>query len=556
MEIGSTTLIEALRQAAVTDKACIFLDQKEPVMLTYRELLTQAMLVAGKLQHEGICEGDSVVVVLPTGRFFAITFWGIVFAGGVPCVLPSPTLSRAPQRGLAKIERVSQKIGSRLLITTQRESAVWGGDLTGLPLMTVERLESLDTHPWREVVRQPADLAVIQATSGSTSAPKCVMLSQRNIQANCCQLAHRFETSWDDVVVCWLPMFHDMGLIGCFLYSIFCQIQLVLLPPSKFVRRPVRWLNAIHDYRGTQSPAPNFAYGYLMTRVKDAQIATLDLSSWRLAICGAEPIDPLLLDAFLGRYREAGLRPAAIAPAYGMAEVSLCATVYGPRETLSYETVCESSLHEQELAIPLFSDEELGTIIVCNCGRPVSGMQIDIRSEDQTSLAEREVGRIWLKGPSVMQGYMGDAAKTAEVLVEGWLDSGDIGYLRDGCLFVLGREKELIIIRGQNYYPTDFERVAEQVAGIETGRVAAFGVYHATVFSEELQIVCEVKKSQIESDLAEQVKAHVASQTGVPPAVVNLVPRGTIPRTTSGKLQRNALKQLYQTAQNEKQRVA
>ncbi len=540
-----TTLIEALKQAAESDKQYIFLDQKEPFELSYRDLLGQAKMVAGKLQAKGIAPGERVIIVLPTCPAFAVTFWGIVLAGAVPCVLPSPTLSRAPQAGIDKIEAVSHKIDGQLLITSDKEAAAWAEGVSALPIITVEALDAEALAPHRCVERDPADLAVIQATSGSTSAPKCVMLSHVNILSNCAQMRNKTSFSEGDVVVSWLPMFHDMGLIGCLIYSLVAKAPAVLIPSSKFIRRPFIYLKAISDYRGSKSPAPNFAYGLLLSKITDEQLATLDLSSMKSAVCGAEPVDPLLLQAYSNRFKSAQLGPTALGPAYGMAEVALCATMSAPDEPLAYETISDFELHQNGVAVPILPESDERSLNVCNCGRPVDGMAIEIRNTHHSPLPDGNVGRIWLSGPSIMMGYMGDPEKTAETLVDGWLDTGDIGYMRNGYLFVLGRDKELIIIRGHNYYPTDFERAAEQIDGIDSGRVVAFGVYNSAVFSEQLHLVCEVKKSKMSDELAEQIKAHVATTTGIPPAHVALMPRGTIPRTTSGKLQRALLKKTY-----------
>lgn len=318
----------------------------------------------------------------------------------------------------------------------------------------------------------------------------------------------------------------------------------MLIPPTKFIRRPAIWLRALSDYRGTQSPAPNFAYGLLLTKVKERALPSFDLSSWRSAICGAEPIDPEMLRAFCEKFRAAKLNPLAPSPAYGLAEASLCVTLSSPSEPLQAERVAAKALYDAQRAEPAASSE--AGVWVCSCGRPVEGTQIEIRNEAHLPLPDGGVGQIWISGRSVMKGYFEDADHDEEALIDGWLNTGDVGYMRSGSLFVLGRDKELIIIRGQNYYPTDFERAAAEVEGITSGKVAAIGIYNQAIYSEELHLLCEVRMSQRESDLAEQVQAHVARETGIRPASVHLVSRGTIPRTTSGKLQRGMIKRRFQ----------
>ncbi|MEM7803051.1 MAG: AMP-binding protein [Chloroflexota bacterium] len=539
------TLTAALTDASAARQGYIFLDQKKPVNLSFAELLTKAKRVAGKLQASGVDPGDRLILILPTSPAFAVTFWGAVLVGAVPCILPSPALSRAIPAGIKRVEAVQSKIKARCLITTEKELSVWGNGFDQSAVMTVEALEREPFSAYTAVSRRPDDLALIQATSGSTGSPKCVPLTHQNLLINIAQIGERLETMSDDVVVCWLPMFHDMGLIGCFLHGACWGLKTILMPPSKFIRRPVTWLKAISDYRGTQSPAPNFAYGLLLNKVKAEDIPTFDLSSWRSAICGAEPIDSHLLEAVVEKFSKSHLNPLAMAPAYGLAEAALCVSIYAPSEPLRYEVIDSSLLHENRSAIPIRSDFDGPTVAVCNCGRPVSGTSVEVRNERCERLVDGMVGRIWISGPSVMGGYLNAEQKTAEILLNGWLDTGDVGYMRDGSLFVLGRDKELIMIRGQNYYPIDFERAAEEVDGVTAGRVAAFGLYDASIYSETLMLVIEVRASQLNSDLSERVKAHIARQTGVPPAAVYLASRGTIPRTTSGKLQRTLLKRRW-----------
>lgn len=550
MQLRTDTLPNALKAAARQTNpraGYTFLEKKNDSTLTYADLLAKATAVAGNLQRQ-LNQEDRVILVLPTGEMFATIFAAIQLSGAIPCVLPSPALMREQKDGLRRIQQVAVQLQASLLITTETELDQWDkSHKLPVSVQTVENIFAQEPRPYQPVTVSPDDIALIQATSGSTSAPKCVALTHTNVLSNLEQIGQHLQVNEEDVVVSWLPLFHDMGLIGCFLFVLYWQLPGVFMAPYQFLRRPVSWLQAITTYKGTLSPAPNFAYALTADRTPDSALAELDLSSWRSAMCGAEPIDPRTLSQFAERFAARGFYRAALTPCYGLAEASLAVTMHAPGSPLSTETVSRKMLTIENTAVPVQPQAGVPTITVVDCGRPVPGMQVKIVNDNGASLSDAKVGRVWIKGPSVMQQFYNDPERTAELLHDGWLDTGDLGYLRNGRLFITGRRKELIIVRGQNVQPADLEWIAAEVPGVTHGRIVALGIYDEQAGSEQLHLVAEKPRGNNVNltEIAEKVRQHVGRRTGIIPAQVALIPRNTIPRTTSGKLQRTQMKSIY-----------
>jgi acyl-CoA synthetase (AMP-forming)/AMP-acid ligase II len=416
-----------------------------------------------------------------------------------------------------------------------------------LQVCTAAELQADTGHTWQPVTLTGDDLALIQTSSGTTVIPKYIKLSHTNILANLQQIGRRLQVVSDDVVICWLPLFHDMGLIGCFLFVLYWQLHGVFMAPSRFIRRPITWLKAISDYGGTLSPAPNFAYALVERRITDQELTLFNLSTWRAAVCGAEPIDVKTLQKFSERFAKCGFQPNNIIPCYGLAEASLCAVMHHPGELFHYECVARSALTREGVALVVAAPGSADAILICDCGSPTDETHIRITNEAGRELPDGYVGAVWISGPSITSGYYNAPEETARTLQAGWLNTGDLGYTRNGHLFITGRSKDLIVIRGHNYQPTEFEWAAAEVSGISKGRVVAFGVYSPEQASEQLYVICErPAKTEIEEkELCETIKLYVGQQTGVLPAHVGLVTRNTIPKTTSGKLQRARTKSLY-----------
>jgi acyl-CoA synthetase (AMP-forming)/AMP-acid ligase II len=318
------------------------------------------------------------------------------------------------------------------------------------------------------------------------------------------------------------------------------------MTPYRFLRRPAAWLKAISEFRGTISPAPNFAYALVQSRMSDTELAELDLSSWRGALCGSEQVDVGNLLRFAERFGGCGFDAHSLTPCYGMAEASLAVTIHRPGDALRFEHVLRATLASEGRAVPASEAQADGTIVVCGCGSALPGVRLSVCDESGKELPEGSVGEIWIQSPSLTIGYVADPDRTRDCLRDGWLLSGDLGYLRDGHLFVTGRRKELIVIRGHNYHPADFEWAAAEVPGVRSGKVVAFSAYSPEQATEQLYVVCERPQDAQWTDeaLTEAIRAQVARRTGLLP-VVGLLPRNAIPKTTSGKLQRGKVKERY-----------
>lgn len=549
------TLTHALEQAAQHAPATTgytFLNRGAAVAMPYRDLWRLARQMAATLQARGIGKGDRVVITLPTSPEFAQLYWGLQLCGAVPCVLPAPSAGREQSQSVQRILAVAGQIAASAIIGAADDLSAFAGQNPGCPVWDVAEWTLAEADAWQPVAQSATDLAVIQATSGSTSEPKGVALTHANVLANLEQDGHRLRIDDTDVQVCWLPLFHDMGLIGCFFLGVYWCMPDVFLTPFQFLRDPRSWLQAMTDYKGTISPAPNFAFALACKRLTDNDLAGLNLASWKAAVCGGEQIDVSILQAFVQRFQSVGFSPNALVPAYGMAEAALCITMYSPGEPLHYETVDQRALAERALAIPVNDDGTQPITTLCDCGAPVAGTRLCIRNDAGKALADGQVGRIWVAGPSLLQEYLNQPAETAALLRDGWLDTGDLGYLRQGRLFVVGRAKEVIIIRGHNYSPIDFERAAEEVAGVAAGRVVAVGIPTPAEGTEQLVLICEQPREIATPDkLAawqRTIQSHVGKRTGLFPAQVVAVPRNSIPRTTSGKLQRGLARQLVMAA--------
>lgn len=545
------TLTHALEQAALHAPASTgytFLNRGTPVHIPYHELWRIAQQMASALQQRGIGKGDRVVITLPTSPEFAQVYWGLQLCGAVPCVLPAPSAGREQSQSVQRILAVACQIEAKVIIGSADDLRAFADPDLTCQLWDVAQIELAAETLWQPVAQSATDLAVIQATSGSTSKPKSVALTHANVLANLAQIGGRLRIGAEDVTVCWLPLFHDMGLIGCFVFCLYGLMPGVFLSTFQFLREPLFWLQTISDYKGTLSPAPNFAFMLTNKRVTDKSLVDLNLSTWKAAICGGEQIDVPILQAFVQRFQSVGFSPHALVPAYGMAEAALCITMYSPGEPLRYETVDHRTLAERALAIPVDDDGSRPATTLCDCGAPVAGTQLSIRNEAVETLADGQVGRIWVAGPSLLQEYLNQPEETAALLRHGWLDTGDLGYLRNGRLFVVGRAKELIIIRGHNYSPIDFERAAEEVEGVVAGRVVAVGIPNPAEGTEQLVVICEQPRDPGTADNLAQwqraIQIQVGKRTGILPAQVVVVARNAIPRTTSGKLQRGLARKM------------
>ena len=533
------TLWAALRHAAeaAPDRALVFPgDDGADEALSYATLHDDARRRAAGLRARGVRAGDSVLVVMPSCAELARTLFGIVGAGAVASIVAPPAAFGDIDGYATRLLGMARYLGARRIVTTGSLVAA-AARLPGLEALDGATLDGAGETPG--AAHGPESAAYIQCTSGSTGQPKGVVLPHRALLANVTQIGHAVGVRGDDVVVCWLPLHHDMGLIGCLLFALRWGLRARFFSPQQFLRRPVSWLRAVHVERASLSPAPNFAYGYAAARVKDEELGGLDLSCWRVAFCGAEPIDRRTLERFTRRFAEHGLGPDVILPCYGLAEATLAVTFHATSQPVSSDRLVRAELVERGVARDASPSDPTAAEIV-SCGRPLQGTRVRVVGQDGSALADDRVGQVEVAGPTLMIGYHGLPHETRDALRDGWLRTGDLGYLRDGALRLTGRVKDLIIVRGVNHLPSDFEWAAEEVAGVRKGGVVAFGVSSDGNDTEALCLLCEtdLEDEASRAALIFAIKGRVAARTEVVPESVVLVAKGTLPKTSSGKLQR------------------
>lgn len=547
------TLSEALRQLADRDqRGFVFVrpDGSER-FCSFRELGIEAERRAADLHARGLVKGDRLAIAVPDPDEFVLSFLGAVMGGIVPVPI-SPQLSfKNIESYHDTVAHIANASGAKLLLTTTATRQFVDPIVARAPqlrcVVTVDELGK-DDHGKVDVRIEPTDLAFLQFTSGSTSRPKGVMVSHRNLAWNSESfMIHGLakDSSFDKGVT-WLPLFHDMGLIGFVVGTIFTDVPVVFVSTASFVRNPRMWLDKIHQHRGTITYAPNFAYALVTKRLKDKEVADLDLSSLRRAGCGAEPIQAKTLRDFAAKLAPAKFDPKAFLPSYGMAEATLAITFVPHSTGLRTDVIDKKSLERGD-AEPIASIEDGGAQELVNCGRPFPGHDVAIVDEDGNRLGDRRVGHILTRGPSVSAGYYEQPELTAEAFKAGpdgetWLYTGDLGYTVGGEVFICGRLKDMIIVRGRNFYPNDLEWVVSELPSVRRGNVVAFG----TIIDGEEQLVIAAEAFQADAEaLKPSIAQAILASFSVAVHEVVIVPQGTLPRTSSGKPQRRKTRQMY-----------
>jgi acyl-CoA synthetase (AMP-forming)/AMP-acid ligase II len=535
------TVTDALVAAARTPRGIKVIEHDgRSQWLPYAELLKEALLLAGGLDARGLKRGDHVALVAPESGDFIRTFYGITAAGLVPVPLVPPAQAADVSTFVRQSHHLLAASRAAAVVTSPDVAPLLG--VSGLDastrILTLDELKGLPALP-EPVAVSANDTALLQFTSGSTAAPKGVVLSHANLHANVTSILgpSGLNVTAADVSVSWLPLYHDMGLIGMLTSSLYAQVDIVVMSPVLFLKRPTAWLEAISEHRGTISFAPTFAYELCIRRIKPSQISGLDLSSWRVAGCGAEPVRGRTLREFADRFSSAGFRESSFVPSYGLAEHSLAVALGSGG--LKSDVVDGNRLVRESLAIPVGYVPPSGVpaVELVACGHPFPGHEVQIVDDEGGALPERHVGRILARGPSVMAGYFEDPTETAEVLRDGWLHTGDLGYIAGGELYVCGRTKDLIIRHGRKYHPPDLESAITDVEGVRPSGVVVFGISRVEEADEVIAVV-EGRASLASHDFAERVRRRIRETAGLELDHVLVTPLGTIPRTTSGKVRR------------------
>ena len=539
---------EAIDYAAQGKRGLNFHDPRGALIRAYpfSELREDALAMAYRLVAHGVKPGDRIALIAETGPHFAALFCGAVYAGAWPVPLPLPTSFGGKENYIDQIAVQMASARPRILL--------YPAELASMASAAAER-QGCEGIAWEDFAQEsaapaelptpaPEDICFLQYSSGSTRFPHGVAVTHRSLLANLAGHGHGMNIGPNDRCVSWLPWYHDMGLVGCFLSPIGNQFSVDYLKTEDFARRPLAWLDLVSRNPGTTvSFSPTFGYDICSRRVSSqTNVAErFDLSRWRIAGNGADMIRPDVMQAFVNTFSDAGFKAAAFMPSYGLAEATLAVTLMPPGEGIRVELVEEERLSGS----PRDLSRPARYRAIVNCGKPVRGMDLEIRGESGHALADHHIGKVWCRGSSVMHSYYRDTEATEACMVDGWLDTGDMGYLVDGYLFIVGRAKDMIIINGKNHWPQDIEWAVEQLPGFHQGDIAAFSL--ETESGEEVPAVlvhCRVSDPVERVKLHDEIRDKVRSITGMN-CIVELVPPRTLPRTSSGKLSRAKAKKLY-----------
>ena len=503
--------------------------------LTYADLDARARAIAGLLQQRA-ARNERALLLMPTGVEYVTGFLGALYAGAIAVPAYPPESQR--RQHLDRVAGLARDAAPRFILTSTRELSRLRGLIELVPELQAAELIALDAidpaladaYDYEAAALSGEQIAFLQYTSGSQAAPKGVMVSHGNLVANELAIAAALAFDEDDVMVSWLPLFHDMGLIGGLLQPLYMGASVVLMSALRFLERPIRWLEAISDYRATVSGGPDFAYRMCVDRIEPSALAGLDLSTWRLAFCGSEPIRPGTLSAFAERFAASGFSVGALYPCYGMAEATLLVTGVKPGSGLQ---LAQAASHDT-------------AVVACGATPPEHRVLI-VDPNTLELVPEAHTGEIWVSGPSIAQGYWQNADATAATFVQRgeqrFLRTGDLGFERAGQLYISGRLKDLVIVRGRNLVPQDIEdHLAAQIAALQLGRIAVFPVQADS--GEAIGVAAELSRAAARSikpeGLCQAITLAVHACVDEPARLVILLGQGGLPRTSSGKLQRSA----------------
>lgn len=543
-----TDLIEALLYQCEHQprrKTLYFQEEDEEIcQWSYPELLSACRQVAGGLEALGVRRGDRVGVMLPSGPDYLAAFYGILWLGAIPVPLYPPFRLDQLEEYIKRQSIILERAGVGVLISFEKAKPI-------LPLLklhnpSLKKIVQVSDLSGEAPAPRPHGHALIQFTSGSTGSPKGVVLSHQNLLHNIRGYGHGMNLNSKDVTISWLPLYHDMGLIGTMLGSVYHGQPLALMGPQDFLARPSRWLWAIHRYRGTVSPAPNFAYEICARKIPDKELEGLDLSSWRIALNGAEAVRPETLQRFTERFEPYGFSSKAHYPAYGLAEASLAVTFPPPGRGPLLETLSREALERRGVIAACGPNETSLTLVAC--GRPLPEMEVRIVDSQGQTLEDRRRGSVQFRGPSSLECYYDDPVATAAAKdAQGWVSTGDLGYLSEGELYLTGRIKDIIIKAGRNIQAEDVEDIVAGVEGVRRGCVVAFAVVDEDEGTESLVILAESREKDPakQRELISAVERQVAKTLGLPPDRVEVVPPGVILKTPSGKIRRSECRERW-----------
>ena len=546
------TLGDALDYAARGKRGLNFHDPRGNLARAYpySEMRNDALAMARRMIAYGLKPHDRVALIAETGPEFAALFFGCIYAGAWPVPLPLPTSFGGRESYIDQLA-VQMKSADPALLLHPGELGAMASDAAtqaGTIAMDWETFATRTQSSADLPTARPQDIAYLQYSSGSTRFPHGVAVTHHALLNNLSAHSHGMDLQPEDRCVSWLPWYHDMGLVGCLLSPVANQVSTDYLKTEDFARRPLAWLGLISRNKGTTlSYSPTFGYDICSRRISSQSHPAdrFDLSRWRVAGNGADMIRPDVMQAFVDAFSAAGFKASAFLPSYGLAEATLAVSIMPPGEGIVVELVEETELSGDTAE---YGRPRRYRAIV-NCGKPVKDMAVEVRDDDGGVVSERAIGKVWASGPSIMEGYFRDDVSTAACMKDGWLDTGDMGYMSDGYIYIVGRAKDMIIINGKNHWPQDIEWAVEQLPGFKSGDIAAFAV--TTPGGEETPAVlvqCRTTDEAERTKLRDVIRDKVRSITGMN-CVIELVPPRTLPRTSSGKLSRAKARNQYLTGE-------
>lgn len=559
LDSNPTTLLDQMRwlyQHKADAEAITLIHHDGNDSISYHDLFTQSARYAHALEQAGVQSGDLVALVLQHGDSVIYGFWGAMLLGAIPSIFPFLTEKLDPDRYFDSLHKLVEHENVRVVITYDDLESKLNSVIESLDTTVINK-DSLSSDGDIEhylavnpsTITQPEDTAFLQHSSGSTGLQKGVMLSHQAVINQIASYSDAIRLTSADKVVSWLPLYHDMGLIAGFIMPILQGIPLVLMSPFQWVRDPKILLWAIHTYRGTLCWLPNFAYNFLATRIRDKDLAGLDLSSLRAVVNCSEPVAYESHRVFAERFADYGFDEAGLTTCYAMAENTFAVTQGGIDAPLTVDTIDRDVLMNDRRAQPADSDSP--SVSFVSCGKPITHCELMIVDDNRAPLPERHIGEIVLRSNSMLTGYYQRPDASESVMADGWYYTGDMGYLADDELYITGRKKDLIIVGGKNVYPQDIEHLMNDIDGVHAGRVSAFGIYNDKLGTEDIAIVVEVDKhtsiedNKARSAILREVRARVAKSTDVTAKYVHVAPPMWLIKTSSGKIARTATREKF-----------
>ncbi len=525
---------------------------KDDVPVTYRELMRGAAGWAELYRARGIQPGEVIILIMQHSIELVYAYFGAVLHGAIPSILPYLTEKLSPERyraDLASLVGISTPAAIVTFPEFEEEvrSALHKGDSVRTVILTGQDTPvNPDFSVLGGMLRDPEEIVLLQHSSGTTGLQKGIALSHRSVFNQLDTYVERLKATPDDVIVSWLPLYHDMGLIACYLMPILYGIQLVIMSPFDWVRAPYRLLQSVSRYKGTLSWLPNFAYVFCAEKIRERDLEGIDLSSWRAITNCSEPVRISAHEKFAARFTSYGLNPDALVTSYAMAENTFAVTQSGIGESVVVDLVDRESVQMKWEAAPAVDGRD--SLRILSSGKPIRNTQVTVFDPDGKPMSDRKIGEVAIKSDCMLSGFYHRDDLTKKAFLDGgWYLTGDYGYLADGELYVTGRKKDLIIVGGKNVYPADLEHLAMEVKGVHPGRVVAFGVFNEESGTEEVVIISEVDVDDPaeKERIANEIRKVVTKGSAVALRHVYLVPKKWIVKTSSGKTARPANKDKY-----------